>query len=444
MCMERASCREDFEVGIICALSLEYNAVSYLFDEFWDEDGDQYGRAAGDPNNYTTGRMGHYSVVLALLPHMGKANAASAAASMRASYSGLRLVILVGICGAVPYSWGSEILLGDVVISKTVIQYDLGRQYGDQFIHKDTIDDSIGRLNKDIHNLINIFETDRGLDWLEKRAVYFLQQIHNKVARTKRRTKYDYPGASNDKLFEPTYRHKHHVSPDCICRHCASDKDPVCEVALGSSCADLGCDEKHLVTRERLFARHYDHDVHELAIHLGAVASGDKVVKSAVYRDKIARETGVIAFEMEGAGVWDEVPSFVVKGVCDYADSHKHKGWQNFAAATAASVSKAILERYIRTDKAMKPPVGADEYDRRDGGSRNASATPIPRPNVGAMTEQDPRLMEERHIDGPFNATFSNSGPGDQFNAPGGTQNISRGNGNQFPGATFHGPVQFG
>lgn len=65
---------------------------------------------------------------------------------------------------------------------------------------------------------------------------------------------------------------------------------------------------------------------------------------------------------MEGAGVWDEVPSIVVKGVCDYADSHKHNGWQNFAAATAASVSKAILERYIRTDKAMKLPFGAGEY----------------------------------------------------------------------------------
>lgn len=242
-------------MGIICALPIEYDAVSYIFDEFWDEYGDQYGRAVGDLNSYTTGRVGHYNVVLALLPHMGKVNAASTAASMRASYSGLRLVILVGICGAVPYSRGSEILLGDVVISKTVIQYDFGRQYADQFIRKDTIDDNLGRLNKDVRNLTTIFETDRGLDGLEKRAVYFLQQLQAKVARTKRRTKYDYPGASNDKLFEPTYRHKHHVSLNCICRNCTSDVDPVCEVALGSSCADLGCDEKHLVMRKRLVAR---------------------------------------------------------------------------------------------------------------------------------------------------------------------------------------------
>ena len=81
--------REEFEIALICALPLEYNAVSLLFDEFWDEDGDHFGRAAGDPNNYTTGRIGKYNVVLALLPHTGKVNAASTAASVRSSYTGL-------------------------------------------------------------------------------------------------------------------------------------------------------------------------------------------------------------------------------------------------------------------------------------------------------------------------------------------------------------------
>ncbi|EJT69955.1 hypothetical protein GGTG_12132 [Gaeumannomyces tritici R3-111a-1] len=49
---------------------------------------------------------------------------------------------------------------------------------------------------------------------------------------------------------------------------------------------------------------------------------------------------------MEGAGAWKEVPCIVVKGICDYADSHKNKEWQDFAAATAASVAAAILDRY--------------------------------------------------------------------------------------------------
>ncbi|KAL6409860.1 hypothetical protein AUP68_06261 [Ilyonectria robusta] len=34
----QASRRGDFEVAIICALPLEYDAVTCIFNEFWDED----------------------------------------------------------------------------------------------------------------------------------------------------------------------------------------------------------------------------------------------------------------------------------------------------------------------------------------------------------------------------------------------------------------------
>lgn len=357
MSSQRPSRRDDFEIAIICALPLEYDAVCYIFDEFWDEDGDQYGRAIGDPNSYTTGRVGKYNVVLALLPHMGKANAASAAASMRSSYGGLRLALLVGVCGGMPGGRDGEILLGDIVISKSVIQYDFGQKYPDKFVRKNTVEDNLGRPNKDARNLITTFETDRGLDQLEKRTTHFLRQLQASVAQTRRRGKYDYPGTTEDKLFEPSYRHKHHISPTCVCRDCLSDLDPVCDEALSSSCASLGCDGKHLIARKRLQAQpQSEHEGDDTSpqprVHVGVVASGDWVMKSAADRDRLSREEGVIAFEMEGAGVWDEVPCIVVKGVCDYADSHKHKGWQNFAAATAASASKAILGRYILTDKA--------------------------------------------------------------------------------------------
>ncbi|OAQ59479.1 hypothetical protein VFPPC_10536 [Pochonia chlamydosporia 170] len=59
---------------------------------------------------------------------------------------------------------------------------------------------------------------------------------------------------------------------------------------------------------------------------------------------------------MEGAGVWDELPScMIIKGVCDYADSHKSKGWQRYAAATAASTAKALLGKYF-TNRQSKSP----------------------------------------------------------------------------------------
>lgn len=71
----------------------------------------------------------HRHVVLTLLPNIGKVSTAGAAASLRASYSRLKVVILAGICRVPGVGSKQEILLGDVIISKQVIQYDIGRQY---------------------------------------------------------------------------------------------------------------------------------------------------------------------------------------------------------------------------------------------------------------------------------------------------------------------------
>lgn len=81
------------------------------------------------------------------------------------------------------------------------------------------------------------------------------------------------------------------------------------------------------------------------AIHFGAVSSTDTVLKNGTARDALIANHKVIAFEMEGAGVSNtELPTIVVKGVCDFMDSHKNKDWQEYAAITAAAGSKALLE----------------------------------------------------------------------------------------------------
>ncbi len=361
--------RDDFKVAIICALPAEFDAVSLVFDQFWDDEGDIYGRAVGDYNQYTTGRIGKYNVVLARLPHTGKVNAASAAASMRSSYRALSLALLVGVCGGVPSATTGEILLGDVIISKSVVQYDSGRQYPDQFVRKDTVQDNLGPPNKDIRSLLATFEVDHSVELLENRAVGFLEQLQAKAGQKQRlrKDKYKYPGTAQDKLFEPDYRHNHRISATCICRDCSDDTAPACDEALSLSCDDLGCEESHLVARERLEAKRQLEQEDRIAVQnpilfFGAIASGDTVMKSAGHRDRVAKKEEVIAFEMEGAGVWDEVPCIVVKGVCDYADCHKHKGWQDFAAATAASVAKAILERSTQADQVRAAAAGTSQH----------------------------------------------------------------------------------
>ncbi|ETS86577.1 hypothetical protein PFICI_00405 [Pestalotiopsis fici W106-1] len=346
----RPSRRADFCIAIICALTVEFDAVSLLFDEMWDEEDDAYGRAPGDTNTYTTGRIGKYNVALALLPNMGTASAAGAAAGMRSSFPRLRLVLVVGVCGGVPGTGTgkTELLLGDVVISKT-IQQSLGKQYPAQYVLKDTIDDNLGRLNKDIRTLVMSFETELGQRRLQRKAGGYLKVLQREAVRLGFRQDYQYPGLAEDKLFAPTYRHKHHLRNTCT--DCSEDSAAVCDIAVHMSCVNLCCDESQLVPRIRLKMKAgLEPDVMQCPeIHIGRIRSGDTVIKSGEHRDRVAEEHNVIAFEMEGAGVWDEVPSIVVKGVCDYADSHKNKEWQPFAAATAASVAKAVLERYTST-----------------------------------------------------------------------------------------------
>jgi nucleoside phosphorylase len=46
---------------------------------------------------------------------------------------------------------------------------------------------------------------------------------------------------------------------------------------------------------------------------------------------------------MEAAGLMDEFSCLVICSICDYADLHKNKQWQPYAAATAAAYIKELL-----------------------------------------------------------------------------------------------------
>src|SRR2546423_638141 len=139
--------RRGFEIAIICALPLEADAVTALFDKHWEDDGQSFGSAPGDPNAYTTGVIGMHNVVVAHMPSMGTVSAAGVAASLRASFNNVKLALVVGICGGVPYGpqHDEEIFLGDVIISQSLIQYDFGRQYPNAFERKKTLGNRFGR-----------------------------------------------------------------------------------------------------------------------------------------------------------------------------------------------------------------------------------------------------------------------------------------------------------
>ncbi|KAJ5918364.1 hypothetical protein N7454_010739 [Penicillium verhagenii] len=325
--------RSDFDVAIICALQIEADAAEALFDRFWDENGDRYGKSPGDPNAYRTGGIGNHNVVLAYMPDIGKGHAASVAASCRSSFQGIRLTLIVGICGGVPGKTDNGIFLGDVIISDEIVMYDFGRRFPGGFRRKEGITSS--PANIEVRTFLQKLKSRNGRDRLLRRTTHHLTELQQRV------DDYNCPGPMRDLLFETTYHHKHH-SPS-RCRRC--EKDEMCQKAQEATCETLKCDQKRLVARSRSCSDRLD-------IHFGRIASGDTVMKSGVERDKIAEEEGVFAFEMEGAGVCNNLPFIVVKGVCDYADSHKDKHWQKYTSGRAAACMKSLLEQWAAIDSA--------------------------------------------------------------------------------------------
>ena len=67
-------------------------------------------------------------------------------------------------------------------------------------------------------------------------------------------------------------------------------------------------------------------------------------MKDAMARDKMSEEHNVLCFEMEAAGLSNDFPCVVIRRICDYSDSHRNDEWQGYAAATAASHVKELLQ----------------------------------------------------------------------------------------------------
>ncbi|KAJ5224112.1 hypothetical protein N7468_008654 [Penicillium chermesinum] len=330
--------RNEFDVAVICALPFEADTVDALFDYRWDEESDRYGKAPGDRNTYRTGLIGSHNVVLVCMPGIGRGHAAGVAANLRSSFQNIRLALMVGVCGGVPNGAEKGIFLGDIIISDEIVVYDFGRQYPAGFRRKEGITEST--LNPEVRTFLQRLKSPSGHKALLKRARHHLTKLqqtgHVSV-----------PVLKQDRLFPANYHHKHQNHAKC--KRCRKNEN--CQKAQESTCVELGCDQK-AISRSRLLL-----DVNDVNdIHFGRIASGDTVMKSGTERNRVALADNIIAFEMEGAGIYTNLPCLVVKGVCDYADSHKDKEWQLYAARTAASCMKSALEQWPKIDRSDEGP----------------------------------------------------------------------------------------
>ncbi|KAJ5621360.1 hypothetical protein N7528_006143 [Penicillium herquei] len=324
--------REDFSIAIICALELESDAVEHLFDHIWDINGDRYGKALNDTNSYRTGVIGNHNVVLAYMTGMGKVEAATVAKSCRWSFPCIRLALIVGVCGGVPASIEEGMFLGDIIISDEILPYDFGKKFPGTFQRRETTSRSGG--DSEVKGFLRKLKSPKGREQLQERTDHHLGALRTRTSD------YPCPPMQSDQLFEPNYHHMHHDNPKC--KKCVKSKS--CKRAQEATCEALNCDRERLVVRLRPSQRQF-------SIHFGRIASGDTVMKSGRDRDRIADKEKVIAFEMEGAGIDRIMPFLVIKGICDYADSHKNKIWQKYSAGAAASCMKALLEQWAVMDQ---------------------------------------------------------------------------------------------
>jgi nucleoside phosphorylase len=292
--------REDYTVGWVCALAVELAAA----EEMLDEEHATPGYDAHDTNIYTCGKIGEHNVVIACLPEgqMGTNSAAAVAVQMKSTFTSTRFGLMVGIGGGVPSE--ADIRLGDIVVSKPhtvhggVVQYDSGKTTPSGF-------ERTGSLNSPPTILLNAVAKVRAK---HMRGRGKLSDYLSKLAGL---PDFKRGAAVSDTLFEAGYNHEG-----------------------GATCEK--CDQDRLVARE---AR-----LQEPRVHYGTIASGNQVMRDAAQRDKISAELdGVLCFEMEAAGLMNRFPCLVIRGICDYADSHKNKQWQAYAAGTAAAYAKEVL-----------------------------------------------------------------------------------------------------
>jgi nucleoside phosphorylase len=305
---------EDYTVGWICPLEVEQAAAL----EMLDEEHEPLPQPLADSNVYSLGSISGHNIVIAGLHQPGNNPAATVVTQMRNTFQRLRFVLLVGIGGGVPTETNNGIIrLGDVVVSEPTgqhsgtVQYDHGKAEVGQFRRT-------GCLDRPPTLLLNAAR-DLAARRFRKSKDPIMENIKRINTDKPGFRRYRYPGTAQDCLYEPDYVH---LDPKVPCDKC-------------------GCDPIRHVARE--IDDENDDDEPRVIIHRGMIASGELVIKNGVLRDQLAKEYGVLCFEMEAAGVSADFPCIVIRGISDYADSHKNDQWHGYAAAAAAAYARQLF-----------------------------------------------------------------------------------------------------
>ncbi|KAL4795475.1 hypothetical protein BDV19DRAFT_398686 [Aspergillus venezuelensis] len=283
----------EYQVGWICALKIELDAAQKMLDRIHTKG---FGHGM-DCNLYILGQIGHLNVVLTCLPmgQYGNNMAAVVATRMMNRFPKIIIGLMVGIGGGLP-SAKNDIRLGDVVVSIPhlqyggVVQYDMGKYTSDGFV-------TTGSLKAPPEKLLQVLN--------------FMPRCGSPIANP---PDISYPGVELDQLFKSSYAH------------------------IGGADTCISCDA------EQVELRQITRTTTSPRVFYGTIASGNSVVKNSKIREILIQKHGVLCCEMEAAGLMNtKFPCIVIRGISDYADSHKNEIWMEYAAATAASYARDLL-----------------------------------------------------------------------------------------------------
>ncbi|KAE8149064.1 purine and uridine phosphorylase [Aspergillus avenaceus] len=330
----------DYTVGWVCALPKEQTAATVMLDRRHPD----LPKRRGDHNIYTCGSIGRHNIVIACLPKGKHGNNSIAALSTRmiATFPFIGVCLIVGIGSGIP----PNVQLGDVVISTPgngyagVVQWDMGKAEPDGKFKPITALNSppdvllIAVAKLETHNEIYGSSTRHCLDDIGRR-------YPNLAPR------YTQPGPPGDS--SPTSYILYHSQNKWVTMYLVLLEKIV--GLLGYTLGWLVFASMRILEKQSPNTTHnalgqFQRKPEGTQVHYGLIASGNQIIENVKTRDRLNKAFGgnVLCIEMGAAGLTSHFPCLVIRGICDYADSSIDRGWQEYAAATAAATAKELLE----------------------------------------------------------------------------------------------------
>ncbi|EGY20717.1 uncharacterized protein VDAG_10277 [Verticillium dahliae VdLs.17] len=311
----------DFTVAWIAPLAIEADAATLMLDGLYP---DRFEHKRGDDYVFLPGHLQGLKIIIATLPvgeEYGTGSAAAIASQVKSFFPNIWFGLLVGVAAGLPNLARApprDIRLGDVLVAVAdgeqpgLVAYDLGKDTGGdlELLHSGRV---LAKTERIVRSAITSIQRRMPSD-----SQIFLRHFDFLQKKVEAMGKFVDPGQDKDKLY---------------------DTD----------------DKGETIERTRVW--------------YGSIGSGDKLMKNARNRDRLRDRFDLIGLEMEAAGTMNQIPVGVIRGVCDYADKHKNKDWQPYAAAMAAAYAKAVLLEII-------PKRTASEQTSAEGGSGSATGRP--------------------------------------------------------------------